>query len=250
MARAFVTASSKYLSTSAVIKAYPVTSSCWFNPTTIADMDIFAAGNEQVGGNGYNYLQLKGADGKVTVQNFDGVNFPAAKCPTVLSTGTWYHVCGMSSYSGGNVTESVFINGANKTSNTATLTNNFSGSTKTSIGVFNGSSLSGYNNGTIADCAIWNVILTDAEVLALANGARPSTIRPLSLVGWWPLDGLQSPEPDLSGFVNNMTLTNSPAAAAGPPLMMFTPRWPAFNPFTLPSGVVVPWPFMRGLRVH
>jgi hypothetical protein len=78
---------------------------------------------------------------------------------------------------------------------------------------------------TLADVAIWNVDLTAFEISALAKGARPNIIRPASLVAWWPLDGLQSPEPDLSRNAKNGTLTGT-AAAFGPPYAPFTPRWP------------------------
>lgn len=81
--------------------------------------------------------------------------------------------------------------------------------------------------GPIADVALWNVALKAGEAKALANGARPHMIRPLALKGYWPLDGLQSPEPDLSGNANNGTLNNPPIPlGVGPPVMMFTPRWP------------------------
>jgi hypothetical protein len=83
-------------------------------------------------------------------------------------------------------------------------------------------------NGRIALVAEWNTSLTAREHLALAKGALPWTIRPVNLVGVWPLDGLQSPEPDFSGNANNGVLTGT-ALAAGPPVMMFTPRWPQFN---------------------
>lgn len=80
-------------------------------------------------------------------------------------------------------------------------------------------------SGPLADVAVWNVILTTSEITALCRGARPSRVRPLSLLSWWPLDGLQSPEPDLSGNAHNGTLTGT-ASALGPPFMPFTPRWP------------------------
>lgn len=54
--------------------------------------------------------------------------------------------------------------------------------------------------GGLADVAIWTgITLSASEITALANGAKPFNIRPQYLTGYWPLDGLQSPEPDLSG---------------------------------------------------
>lgn len=85
-----------------------------------------------------------------------------------------------------------------------------------------------FNNpfpGLIADVAFWNVALTAAEFAALGVGARPYTIRPLALVGYWPVTGIQSPEPDFSGLNNNGTVTGT-VNASGPPFMFFTPRWP------------------------
>ena len=83
-----------------------------------------------------------------------------------------------------------------------------------------------YWDGLIADVAVWSVILTAGEAAALRAGARPYNIRQAALTGYWPLDGLSSPEPDLSGFSNNGTLNSAPTLAAGPPIALFTPRAP------------------------
>lgn len=80
-------------------------------------------------------------------------------------------------------------------------------------------------DGMLADFAVWNAILTDGEFFALAKGIRPYNIRPGSLAGYWPLDGIQSPEPDLSGNKNNGTLTGT-KGQPGPPTDFFTPQWP------------------------
>jgi hypothetical protein len=80
-----------------------------------------------------------------------------------------------------------------------------------------------YYKGLIADLAVWNVVLTPLEIAALAKGVRPPQIRKPSLVGYWPLQGIQSPEPDLSGYANNGTLTGT-ASAFGPPLMRASRR--------------------------
>lgn len=105
-------------------------------------------------------------------------------------------------------------------------------------GVFGIASREGASNffpGYAADVAIWNAALSDLECIALAKGVRPGWIRPGSLKGWWPIDGLQSPEPDLSGFANNGTVAGSPPKIQGPPFMMFTPRWKAnVTPFDVP----------------
>jgi hypothetical protein len=44
-----------------------------------------------------------------------------------------------------------------------------------------------FTNGRIAEAAIWNEALNDDEIAALANGFRPSLIRPNKLVFYVPL---------------------------------------------------------------
>lgn len=90
-----------------------------------------------------------------------------------------------------------------------------------------------FRNGALADVALWNVKLTAGEAIALSKGVRPCFIRPTALQGYWPLDGIQSLEPDLSGNARNGTLSGT-AYANGPPMMMFTPRWPRnYDPVTV-----------------
>jgi hypothetical protein len=95
--------------------------------------------------------------------------------------------------------------------------------------------------GSTADIAIWQAALTASEIKALSLGARPNTIRSTALLLWWPLDGLQSPEPDLSGNAHNGTVNGAAAPAFGPPIAPFTPRWPqllAAPLFTLMPQIV------------
>jgi hypothetical protein len=149
---------------------------------------------------------------------------------TVLCTAStfensgWTHV--IFTHSG--TVQQVYINGA------------ISGAGGTDSGAISNST-SGYffqSNGAAtcqqADVAFWSVVLSATEALGLARGIRPNLIRPASLIGWWPLDGLQSPEPDLSGAANNGTLTST-SLAFGPPFAPFTPRWQQL-PSPFPAG--------------
>lgn len=90
----------------------------------------------------------------------------------------------------------------------------------------------------LADFSIYNAKLGSSFAAALNRGARAASLG-IPLHGYWPLDGLQSPEPDFSGNANNGTLTGT-ALAAGPPTMPFTRRMPQFlSPTAQPS----PGPF-------
>jgi hypothetical protein len=143
---------------------------------------------------------------------------------STVSINTWHNVVLVSD---GTTTFKVYLDGTQLLSESQ-VSNSAFGS---SVFVFgNDNNTAGrFFNGSIADVALWEAVaLSAGEVLALAMGTRPSKIRPASLQGWWPLDGLVSPEVDLSRLARNATLTGT-AKAFGPPIMPFTPRWPIFS---------------------
>lgn len=59
------------------------------------------------------------------------------------------------------------------------------------------SSTKGYFDGDIAEAAIWNVALSDAEIAMLAKGLSPLRVRPASLVSYVPMNGAASPVIDI-----------------------------------------------------
>jgi hypothetical protein len=156
----------------------------------------------------------------------------------IINQGTWYNIIWTQTVSSGAGTYTIYLNGSSIFSDNGTLVTGFvSGSHTWNVGNI---VPAGTNplNGYMADMAVWSTVLSGTELAALANGARPSTIRPTLLLGWWPMGGYQSPEPDLSGKANNGTLTGT-TPAFGPPIMQFTPRWPQFNP-SLPAFTLMP----------
>ena len=70
-------------------------------------------------------------------------------------------------------------------------------------------------DGQLTECAIWETVLTEKEILQLYNAKvkrMPLQIRPDKLVGYWPLDDIASgetgngfPFSDLSTYRNNGT---------------------------------------------
>lgn len=71
--------------------------------------------------------------------------------------------------------------------------------------------------GRIAEVALWKGhTLTQAEVTALHNGARILSIAPAYLKGYWPLWGVATPEPDLSGNAYHGTVTGAVLADHAP----------------------------------
>lgn len=70
--------------------------------------------------------------------------------------------------------------------------------------------------GILAEVGIWNVVLTNAEILSLGRGVPPREVRRSALVGYWPLYGAASPEPDFSGLGANGVLTGTTTANHAP----------------------------------
>ncbi len=73
-------------------------------------------------------------------------------------------------------------------------------------------------DGFLSHITWWDVVLSDNEKVALANGVNPIAIRPNNIISLWPLWGNQSPEPDWSGNGNTGTNTGSVKGNDGPPM--------------------------------
>ena len=82
-----------------------------------------------------------------------------------------------------------------------------------------------FGAGRMADFAICGgVLLSQAQASALAAGARPWTVCPGSLAFYIPMDGIASPEPDLSGHGQNVTIHGTTLTGAPPFLPLMPPR--------------------------
>ena len=222
MARSF-NGSNQYMGSShSPVNAFPFTACGWFQLASIpAAQCPFVVGSN---GSGAIIMYFSvNSPGNFYAVCTDGSNFPFAEISNSLSENIWYHLAASASWNGTNVSITAYLNGDNKTTGGGNLS--FGGGMINSyIGVFDDGSSYKFN-GAAADVAVWNVILSDGEIAALGKyGARPNKVRSGNLVQWYPLWGLSSPEPDLSGNKHNMILTNAPPIAPGPPVMMFTPR--------------------------
>lgn len=122
----------------------------------------------------------------------------SATTTTGYTVGTWHHIAGV--YAAVD-DRSAYIDGGSKGTNTASRTP--SGVNQLRIGSRTGTSPSGHLDGQIAECAIWNVALADAEIAVLATGVIPPLVRPSALVHYAPLTR------NLIDIVGGVTLTNT-----------------------------------------
>lgn len=100
---------------------------------------------------------------------------------TTLSTGVWYHYALRRS----GTTLTLWLNGGVEASvtNSASASN---ASTSLMLGRRPGSSTA-WLNGQLAETAVWNVALADAEIISLARGRTPLGVRLGGLVSYVPL---------------------------------------------------------------
>lgn len=212
---------SNYLSASdAAATAPPLTMAAWGLVTGAVgtNMTIMTL-TTATGGSGQDLhaLQLDGStSGRVRATSNDTGGAASAVATAAPSANTWFHAAGVWSATN---SRAAFLNGGNKGTNTTSKT--VPSSNRTAIGV-NGIATPGQafsSTGLLAEAAIWNAALTDAEIAVLATGVSPLAVRPGSLVAYWPLIGKNSPENNLRSG-GTMAITGSLSAAAHPRIIM------------------------------
>ena len=193
----------------AVLTAVPFTMACWFKLSTLAAAQTLMsidAGNNQ---NRF-MMDVVVTTGVIRSHVTAANQSNAASTTAGASTGSWNHACAVQASA---TSRAAYLNGGNKGTNTTSRT--ATGLNTTLIGLF-----SGPGNplaGDIAECAIWNVALSDADVALLATGVNPVFVQRANLVAYWPLRGLVSPEPSIVGSFA-MTVGGTPPEAVHAPV--------------------------------
>lgn len=167
-------------------------------------------------------LLIAGTTDFVQMVTSDGSGSGTAATSTTITASTWFHACGVTSAAN---SRAAYLNGGGKGTNTGNRTP--TGVNQTTVGMQGGTAnnlpfgLAG-GNGYIAEVAIWNVALTDADVTTLALGVHPFLVRPDALVDYWPLMGRYSPEINLKS--NTRVLTVNGALVQFPHPRIFMPH--------------------------
>lgn len=170
-----------------------------------------------------------------------GVNKRANAAHTALVDEEWHLFFGRWS-SGGVVKLDIYDSSATKVvdldgdSATGTIDSNTS---SLRFG-FESSSASFRWAGDLAESFLFDVELTDDQLQGFAwKSVARRLVAPSNLSGYWPIWGLHSPEIDLSGNGNNLTVTSA-ARANHPPITPFTPKWAATVPLIETVAAEIP----------
>lgn len=195
MAYAFSTASSRYLTTnSAPVTETPLTMCAWFNTVSggVAQ-GIMSLANTSNG----QFFRMA-LDGSARVIANAGFNVSVS---ATYTSGLWAHSAAVFESS---VSRTAYLNGVAGSANTTSFAP--TGISSVFIGANSLTAVAAPHNGRIAECGIWNVALTAAEIAALARGLTPDKIRPQSLVFYAPLIR------DLVDLRGGLTITNNNGA--------------------------------------
>ena len=217
MSRTF-NGSTQYLSrSSSPVTVLPLTMAGWMNAAAIGSIGtaFCLSSTAQASANSWR-ISISGSGGFVVTETAVNSAVSAITSSTV-SAGTWNHICGIFATS---TSRSIFMNGANKTTNTAwRTTTNIDGTFLGTSFTDAGNAIVNPFNGSLANFGLWNVALTDGEVAELATGLPCSAVRPDALVGWWRL--LQN-DGDVDWWKqNNLTATASPTFSQHPPVIRY-----------------------------
>lgn len=204
------------LSATGLPTAWPVTLASWVNMNSADLGTMICVGDDNTANN---YIII-GADVSASDVTFfarknGGGSEQGVSGTTPFSTGIWHHVVGV--FRGDTDTE-VYVNGiSDGTSGTSATFP--SGLDLYSVGHLRNNSISSSKlDGIVAETAVWDVALSDAEIISLANGLSPQGVRHDAIKFHAPLWGDSSPEIDLSVNDNKLTLVSAPPKADHAPV--------------------------------
>jgi hypothetical protein len=239
MARSFTQASGDYGEyAGAVVAAAPLTLACWFNSvSTTLTQFLISIGNS--GSAAKFALSASGATGGDPIQAFASGNSASING---YNANVWNHAAAIFEST---TSRYAVLNGTFSAQNTTSTTP--AGLNRTAVGRRNDSTPGSTMSGRIAEAGIWNVALSQAEITMLSIGISPLKVRPGSLVAYWPLKGIASPEQDLVGRFE-LTLTGS---AVGDHARVFNPEalWTGKAAAVAASKVPLMMDHYRRLRV-
>lgn len=217
MARHFTRAQNEYLfSATTPITAAPFTVSVWVKTATDTSVDDFCIVQIQ-DASAVGDLWRLNANGNLVAGEFTfgardtGNALVSAVSSVVPNIGTWYNVVGVERAADD---REVFVDGGNSGVNAVSRTPNNIDSI--AIGMERDSSADDPWDGDIAEVALWNTDLSDAEIAILAAGYSPLFVHPQNLVAYWSL--IRDEDQDRVGGYD-MTAFNTPTIATHAPVI-------------------------------
>lgn len=229
MARQFTIANSEFLEVdSAPVTAAPLTLACWFNTANLTASQVLIQVGDSAGSVDYFQLLAEGGVGGdpvryVTRRSISDI----LDTSTGFSASTWHHACAVEIST---TSRKVFIDAGSSATGTTSLAP--LSVDRTSLGRAGDSTPGSHYGGKLAEVAIWNVALTDAEVAILALGYSPLFVRPAALVFYAPLiRGVLASGGDDIDIVGGLILTDNNTVTVADHTSIIQPSRHLWTPF-------------------
>lgn len=231
MARTFQGGDSDYLtSNEPPVTTDPATFSLWVYPTVLdgADKNLLTLGSDAT-----NFQKMRlyvDSLNQLRGQSNDGVTVGTPNAG-VMTLNVWQHAA----YQGISTSlRSAWLAGVKSSEQTTGVTP--SGFNRLRLGSFHRTP-SLFLSGYLAEVAIWDIGLSDAEVYSLSQGALPEDVRPANLVYHLPMFDWNTR--DRVGSVR-MTDVNSPGITQHPPVIKRFARRRIYKAPAAPAGLSIP----------
>lgn len=189
------------------LSGYPLSFFTHFNADTFATTNrtLFCIAED---GGSYNDMLKLAVKTNSTVEliSFDATSgYVVLVTSATASTGAWQSAGGVWAASN---SKALYLNGANKTTNTSASNVVFTDLNRTGIGANVLGPATEFFDGRMAHAAVWAAALTDDDMAMLHAGLHPTRVKSASLIAYWALSGKDSPEIDIVGR-NDLTVTNA-----------------------------------------
>lgn len=205
-----------------LLTAAPLSIGGWANFASISANKIVAGLYNSASGDNVNeFMLLLNSGNTIGFGTGDGTTRSSATTSTTLTANTWRHLMGVTSAAN---SRAVYLDGGGKGTESTSRTP--SGINRTSFGKQDnaGTALNMGSTDLLGEWGLWNIALSDADVLALAGGISPLLMHPEALVGYWPLVGINSPENNLMDNTSTLSIQGTLSAAAHPRILMPSSR--------------------------
>jgi hypothetical protein len=211
----FTKASSHYMQlATAVVTGPPATLMVWLDADGAAqDSALLAVGNSAASSR----IQLSiESDLDASATSFNTTPTAQSSQRGNINSSQWEHIAGVFASS---TSRTVYLNGVAGTANTSSSV--VAGFNNTILGArYTGGTRGAYLEGKLSHVAIWNIVLSGAEIATLAAGANPQSVQLANLVFYVPLNQSGATTDIISS--NALTVsgptfsTNGPTVAAYP----------------------------------
>ena len=190
------------------ITVAPITLACWVNYTSTS---AFAGGLGYTAGQQFYGLTSTNLAPEYQVVN--GGTQPVVNAGVSVNSGTWNHLCGVS-YSSSS--RRLYVNGVGGGFNGVDVTPSPMDSVIMGAMRTGGGSVGFYWPSLTCMFGIWNVALTDGEILSLAKGRHPKRVRSSNLKLY--------PDLERSDYPSMITTGEQPTVSGSTPTIVPNPR--------------------------